>query len=367
MSAAEWEPFLQTFNKITVLARVEPGLVRNEGYLLHERLEVVPIPYYSGVVNYYRKRAEILDFIFNYIADPEQVYYMWVPTQIAGPISKKVKEIGAALILRVIGDPAGVAKSILPTPANHLAARIEQRKLRRTVQYADGIIYVTLRTLQELYPPSQEALVQARTDVVFSPELLAITKKRRHDAEKDFSIIAVGSQQQNYKGHDLLIKAVGSLQKRGYDISLTLVGQGAKHEELRSLAKELQVKGAFFIERLGFSLDVARYVSTFDMFAMPSRTEGMPKALLEAMAVGVLSIGSSVGGIPEILEEECLFEPNSVSALEERIAFLIENRDLAEEQRELQSEKIALIHEHYSGNQVIENFLESFLNQKVYR
>ena len=88
-------------------------------------------------------------------------------------------------------------------------------------------------------------------------------------------------------------------------------------------------------------------------------------ALLEAMAVGVLSIGSTVGGIPEVLEDECLFKPNSVSAIQEKIVTFMNDEELAREQRRLQEEKIAMIHEHYSGSKVIGQFLKSFIDEKV--
>lgn len=364
MSSDEWQPFIQTFNKVVVLARVEQE-VNDEGYLIEGDLEVVPIPYYSGMVDFLRKRRKILNFMSTYVTNPEHVYYMWLPNSFAEAIGKKVKKLGAPLILRVIGDPSGVAKSILPFPFNRMMAPIQAARLRKTVQWGDGVLYVTLSTLQELYPANRDALVQARTDINFSPELLAIPKKQNNGDGLPFSIIAVGSQNQNYKGHDLLIKAVAGLQQEGFDISLTLVGQGAMHHDLKVLAQELGTKQMSFIERVGTSLDVARYVSTFDMFAMPSRTEGMPKALLEAMAVGVLSIGSTVGGIPEVLEDECLFKPNSVSAIQEKIVTFMNDEELAREQRRLQEEKIAMIHEHYSGSKVIGQFLKSFIDEKV--
>jgi glycosyltransferase involved in cell wall biosynthesis len=365
MSSDEWQPFIQAFNKVTVLARVEPGTVSDDGYLIDEALEVVPIPYYSGIANFLSNRRKVLNFMSTYVKGSDNVYYIWLPNSFAPTIIKKIKKVSAPLMLRVIGDPSGVAKAILPFPFNRLIAPLQSAQLRKTVKFGDGVLYVTLNTLQRLYPARRDAVVQARTDVVFSPELLAIPKKQDNHDTRPFSVIAVGSQNQNYKGHDLLIKAVARLQRTGFDVSLTLVGQGAMHQELKQLAQEVGIEKVSFVERLGSSLDVARYVSTFDLFAMPSRTEGMPKALLEAMAVGVLSIGSTVGGIPEVLEDECLFPPNSVTGLEEKIASFMNNWDLAEQQRRLQAENIALIRKKYSGSKVVERFLETFLEEKV--
>jgi glycosyltransferase involved in cell wall biosynthesis len=48
-----------------------------------------------------------------------------------------------------------------------------------------------------------------------------------------------------------------------------------------------------------------------DVYTQPSHTEGLPRALVEAMSLGLPCLGSKVGGIPELLEENCLFTPQS--------------------------------------------------------
>ena len=365
MSAEEWTAFMDAFATVTVLARVESEFRDNEGYLLDPRLKVVAIPHYDGLLDYYRQRSQIKQLISKYIVASSTVYCIWVPNPLSLFVARKVKKLGAPLLVRVIGDSAGVAKAILPPPLNFIAAWRSTARAKASVKLADGVIYVTLSTLQSLYPPNEDAIVQARTDMKFSPELLEIPQKHPTRSEKTFSLVAVGSQQQNYKGHDLLIAATSNLQQKGYDVSLTLVGAGRLHNQLKSYAQELGLRNVSFVERVGSSVDVARFVSGFGLFVMPSRTEGMPKALLEAMAVGVLAIGSTVGGISEVLRDECLFEPNSVAALERSITRLIDDEELALRHKEAQAEMIEKIRRHYSGQEVIAAFLDTFITEKV--
>nr|WP_286299200.1 glycosyltransferase family 4 protein [Microbacterium suwonense] len=119
---------------------------------------------------------------------------------------------------------------------------------------------------------------------------------QQNSATSPVTLIAVGSQQQSYKGHDVLIAAVAELRARGRDVRLTLVGDGRVHDDLELQAERLGLDDVKFLRQVGTSDDVIAEVRRHDIFVMPSRTEGMPKALLEAMLAGVFSLGSNVGG-----------------------------------------------------------------------
>ncbi|MEW6290663.1 MAG: glycosyltransferase [Thermodesulfobacteriota bacterium] len=101
------------------------------------------------------------------------------------------------------------------------------------------------------------------------------------------------------KGHDVLLKAwaAAEIGKRGGH--LAIAGQGKLREELAELARELGI--ADEISLLGHVADIPKFLAALDGFAMPSRHEGFPLAVLEALAAGLPVVASRVGGIPEIL------------------------------------------------------------------
>jgi len=68
------------------------------------------------------------------------------------------------------------------------------------------------------------------------------------------------------------------------------------------------------------------------LFLLVSRTEGLPRALIEAMARGLPCITSRVGGMPELLDNSALVPANDVNALAEKIREFIETPGLAQEQ-----------------------------------
>ncbi|MBP1712751.1 MAG: glycosyltransferase, partial [Deltaproteobacteria bacterium] len=60
-------------------------------------------------------------------------------------------------------------------------------------------------------------------------------------------------------------------------------------------------------------------LDTADLFVLASRTEGLPRAMIEAMSIGLPCIGSDVGGIPELLDKADIFPPNNIKALTEKM------------------------------------------------
>lgn len=104
------------------------------------------------------------------------------------------------------------------------------------------------------------------------------------------------------KGHRYLIEAMGLLVVERPDVQLVIAGQGplAADLERQIAAAELQAN----VRLLGYVDDPAALLSAFDVFAMPSLSEGLPLALLEAAATGRAVVASRVGGIPEVINHD---------------------------------------------------------------
>ncbi|GAB3976194.1 glycosyltransferase family 4 protein [Plantactinospora veratri] len=80
------------------------------------------------------------------------------------------------------------------------------------------------------------------------------------------------------------------------------LGDGRYRPRLERLATDLGVRRqVHFTGTISAATEVRRQLDAADLFVMPSRTEGLPKALIEAMARGLPAVATSVGGIPELL------------------------------------------------------------------
>ena len=134
------------------------------------------------------------------------------------------------------------------------------------------------------------------------------------------------------KGVDVLLRSAATWLRLFPDTMLQIVGDGPQQPQLTDLAVRLGIEGR--VAWLGYRSDVADILQATDLFVLPSRWEGMPNALLEAMAAGCPVVVSDVEGVAEILGEgsrEQTVPPDDVAALSRAIAQMLAHPAHAEE------------------------------------
>ena len=146
----------------------------------------------------------------------------------------------------------------------------------------------------------------------------------------DFKVGIIGALNLKYKGQTVLLKAISKLDdaiKR--HITLYLVGSG-NYDMIIKRAKELCLnKNIKFIGPLTHK-EVYNLLGTLSLYVHPSFKEGLPRALLEAMSMGCPVLGSTNGGIPEVVKSEYLHKPGDYKTLSRQIQKFYENRTLLE-------------------------------------
>ncbi len=121
-----------------------------------------------------------------------------------------------------------------------------------------------------------------------------------------------------------LLKVWPAVQEQFPDAQLVIVGNGSEEEKLR----QKQCKGVHFT---GGQADVAPYLRAADLFVMPSAAEGFSLATLEAMAVGLPCIATSVGAIPQFMEHGIsgwIIQPDDIPGLKSALLHVLGNPDL---------------------------------------
>ena len=126
------------------------------------------------------------------------------------------------------------------------------------------------------------------------------------------------------KGHDVLLEAAAIVVRHFPDARFDIVGAGPERAALGTRAESLGLGAA--VSFLGHCEDVPTRLAAADLFVLPSRSEAFPNAVLEAMAIGLPTIASSVGGLLEVIEHQrsgVLVPPDDPLALAGEISRLM--------------------------------------------
>jgi len=152
-----------------------------------------------------------------------------------------------------------------------------------------------------------------------------------------FKLLCIGSLQP-YKGQSFLIDACNLLWQRGLPIHLVIIGAGELLESLSAQIQRLGLKSMIELVGAKTQQEVAQYLYDTDCYVQPSiitaegKMEGLPVALMEALACGAPAIASSISGIPELIQENntgWLVSPEAPQELADAIEFVFRNPEEA--------------------------------------
>src|SRR4029077_15077047 len=242
------------------------------------------------------------------------------PDETAGWVLWHMRKSGRPYAVEVVGDPYDVFG---PNSGRHPLRPVFRwlftRALKRQCANACAAAYVTEHALQRRYPPAPHAFTTHYSSIEL-PDTAFVEAPRRTVPNGSARLILVGTLVQLYKAPDVLIDAVGACVREGVKVELAFVGSGRYQPQLEARAAALGVATRVqFRGQVASAAAVRAELDRADLFVLPSRQEGLPRAMIEAMARGLPCIGSRVGGIPELLPAEDMVPPNDASALARKI------------------------------------------------
>jgi glycosyltransferase involved in cell wall biosynthesis len=261
---------------------------------------------------YARRKARL---IARHAIEECDAYLLRLPGIVGQMVWREIVMVKKPYALEVMGDPW---EALSPGTWLHISRpvfrRIATQQLKRICTGAMAAHYVTSETLQKRYPPSKSAYAVGFSDIGLenagvSAETIQDRYRRLRESPwrdaKNGSAIRIGfigSFARMYKGPDTLLHAATLCQGR-LDLQLILVGAGRYLPEMKALAAKLGIaERVEFRGELSSGPSIFEFLDSIDLFVMPSRAEGLPRALVEAMSRGCPCIASSVGGIQELLE-----------------------------------------------------------------
>lgn len=204
--------------------------------------------------------------------------------------------------------------------AGKIVAPLEFFKLRNACKKALNVIYVTESFLQSRYPTTNNQI--NISNVLIQEKILLESAVEFYQKPIDiFKIGLIGSFHVKWKGHIEAIKAVKFLIDKGIiNIRLYLVGTGNSDWVKDIIDKEgvtdyIEIVGVLESGKKG----ILPFLDALHLYIHPSKQEGLPRVMIEALSRGRLVLGSTAAGIPELLEEKYLHAPGDYKTLAKQI------------------------------------------------
>jgi len=181
------------------------------------------------------------------------------------------------------------------------------------------------------FSPAQVRVIRTGIDPPPPIDAAACEQARRElEIEPSDRCVLAVARLSYEKGIDDLIDAAAEVGHGVENVKFVVLGDGPERPALQERIDALGLKRSFRLA--GFRDDVWPYLAAADVFCLPSKMEGMPNALLEAMASACPIVATAVGGVPEAIEDgQCglLAPPGAPAGLAAAIGRLLSDADLA--------------------------------------
>lgn len=302
--------YIDVFSEVTVLARhremdddqIDLPLASGEGVSFVFLESISSVSSFFGL----RQRHETQ---IEKILDQHDGVIARVPSELGLMTAKVAERMQKPYMLEVVGCAWDALWNLGGWKAK-IYAPVLYAKTRQAVKKADYITYVTKRFLQKRYPPSATSDTIGLSDVQLPDSDEKILSRRLEKIEtmgEKRVYGTIGNLHVGYKGIGVAIKALADVMHVSNDFEYHILGSGDP-AVYRELAERLGIGDNIYFDGVLPEGDpVYEWLDSLDVYLQPSLQEGLPRALVEAMSRGCPAIGSSAGGIPELLDAKMIF------------------------------------------------------------
>jgi glycosyltransferase involved in cell wall biosynthesis len=329
----------------------------NLDQITKKNFEFIPIPNFKSISSYRKHIKEVKKIIHENIAKSD-VIVARMPSQTAGIAIKEAKRLNKPLLVEVVA-------CTFDAYWNHswkgkLIAHYRYFRVRKIIRNCEFVIYVTQEFLQSRYPTKGTSV--ALSDVELKPydDRILIERKKKienHLTSEPLVIGTVAALAVSYKRQVDVIKSIAKLKKIGIVFKYKLVGEGNPQKLIQTIKIEGVEELVSVIGTLKHD-EVFEFLKSIDLYIQPSKQEGLPRSLVEAMSMAVPSFGSKIAGIPELLDSDCLFEAGNIDEICKKLMSV--NQDFLLDQAKINFERA----KHFQITDLIEkrrNFYNLFL------
>lgn len=210
-----------------------------------------------------------------------------------------------------------------------LYAPLKYWRARHMVAKADQVIYVTEHFLQKRYPAAGLTEFASNVEII-KPAQEVLDKRIKHiqDRTGPLKIGLIGNYGNALKGLDVALAALGHLKRKGYDFTLHVLGKGDPAMWEPAIIQQGLAGKIIFDGTLPGGQPVLQWLDDMDIYIQPSRHEGLPRAVIEAMSRALPCIVSNAGGTDELLPQEWIHKKDDAHQLYRQLKKMCKDTDL---------------------------------------
>lgn len=351
--------YSKIFSKVEILAKtkkiIKKNVYTNEIKLC--TLSISTIPYFKGFIGLILSMPLLIFKLISSINECNALCLRigQVESYIAYIINLAFKK---PYFVEVVNDPETIFKS------KSFINSINLSIFKQILLNSTAASFVTDHYLQNKYLPKNHKIkfLSSYSSINLTSDYFNGSARQSFN-KNDIRIIHVSNTiQGNFKGHFTVVDIVEKLLINGINVTVSFLGDGSSVDDLKHYIKSKNISNKFSF--LGLIKSEAKKISLLksnNLFLYPSQMDGLPRSLIEAMAVGLPCLASNIAGIPELIEVKYLKDPNDVDGFYHLICYLIDNQS----EIELMSKtnvKIASKFKSSHLNRLRKNFYESFKN-----
>lgn len=320
-----FDRYAAVFENISIATRVNKDVSSSkyteQTRLSIEKYRVIEYPNYLSLRGVFADKRESTERIELAVSQADALIIR-LPSFLGSKCVKIAQKYNKPYLIELVGCPWDSLR-------NHgfsgkLLAPYVYWMTKKQVREATDVLYVTDEFLQRRYPTNARSI--GCSDVLLDDSSIDIDLKPVKTKKDRLIIGTAGVLDVRYKGQEFVIDVVAKLDKLGIDVEYRLAGSGTG-EYLRSKAATLgvehKVKFCGLLDRS--ALDA--FYDSLDIYIQPSLTEGMPRAVIEAMSRGCYCIGTDVGGIPELVGREYCFKKGNTAQMLQQILQYYNDKD----------------------------------------
>lgn len=331
-----WKRYLRHFDELTIIAR-KKGTIKSDKDKDKQKLTVssgpgvqfFEVPNLSSVKGQLINKNKASQIIKSQLRKAD-VLIARLPSEVGALAIKMAIKERKPYLVEVVGCPYDALR-LYGNLKGKFYAPISRFKTKSLIRNSNYTVYVTKDYLQSKYPTNGSNINISNVNIAdFDVEVLnnRIKSINRIDDRKKIKIGMIGSLNSKYKGFDLAIEYLSRLKSTLPEFEIHILGPGDPSNFDELLDKYDMRSLVYFDGILPSGSEVFQWLDEIDIYIHPSLTEGLPRALVEAMSRGCPAIGSIVGGIPELITEKFLFDPKDYKEFSDCIIKLVTSRQM---------------------------------------